>query len=152
MKQTLQSHLLQTIFIIVLSTTLLSPAVAQSTDQHLQVYDNATLHTSGRFYYKGSEKVSFRSLKAEFLSYSTKGLYRKAKADRLWGGLLTVSSVGALVTGIVIRKNNTTLGNVLSGAAIALNLGSLHFSRRADKLTDQAIWIRNREILFGIQP
>lgn len=139
--------------VIVLSCIFItSTSAGQTTDQHMQIYDNATLHTVGRFYYKGNNRISFGALKKEFTSYTTKEFYRKAKADRVWGGLLSIAGAGALITGIVVRKNNPTLGNVLSGAAIAINLGGLHFSRRSDKLTDQAIWQRNREILFGIQP
>ncbi len=151
MKKTSPSYQLL-LMLLLLSVGFTTNTVAQTTDQHMQIYDNATLHTVGRFYYKGNTKISYRTLKNEFTTYNTKQLYRKAKADRIWGGVLSVTGVGALVTGIVVRKNNATLGNILTGSAIALNLGSLHFARRSDKLTDQAIWLRNREILFGIQP
>ena len=152
MKKYFHGHLLAALLLFICCMAATNQSAAQSTDQHMQIYDNATLHTAGRFYYKGNNQISYRSLKKEFTSYTTNQLYRKAKADRLFGGLLSVTGVGVLVTGIVVRKNNPTLGNILTGSAIVLNLGCLHFARRSDKLTDQAIWIRNREILFGIQP
>jgi hypothetical protein len=126
-------------------------AHAQSRDELLKLYDSATIHSIGKFYIKGSSKLKFADLQNEFTTPVPKNLYAKAKADRVWGGIFTVTSIAALVTGILVRKNNTTPGNVLSGAAIVLNLGSLHFNKRSTEQTDRAIWQRNREILFGIQ-
>ena len=124
-------------------------AQAQTKEEILKLYDSATIHTIGRFYIRGSSKIRFGQLKTEFTSPITSAYYRNAKADRFWGGFLAVSAASVLVTSILVRKNNTNFGNILSGAAIVLNLGSLHFTKRSAELTDRAIWVRNREILFG---
>lgn len=126
-------------------------ANAQTNTDLLKIYDTATIHSIGKFYIKGSSRINFGNLKNEFTSPITMAYYKNAKADRIWGGLLTVTGATALVAGILVRKNSAVAANILSGAAIALNLGSLHFSRRSAELTDRAIWVRNREILFGLR-
>ena len=150
MSNPLQNRLLFAFFIEALFLMSSQHAAAQITrEEMMRVYDSATIHSIGRFYIKGNSRIRFRDLKKEFTSPITSAYYRNAKADRAWSGVFTVSAVGALATAILVRKNNSTFGNILSGAAIALNFGSLHFSRRSTELTDRAIWHRNREILFG---
>lgn len=144
------NRLLFTFFIAVIFCVSSRQAAAQATREELmRVYDSATIHSIGRFYIKGNSRIRFRELRKEFTSPITNAYYRNARADRAWGSVLAVTAVSALVTGILVRKNNSTFGNILSGAAIALNLGSLHFTKRSAELTDRAIWHRNREILFG---
>ena len=121
----------------------------QTKDELLSIYNNQTIHSFGKFFIKGSKRLTFGDLKSDFTSGITKDLYKKAKGDRFLGGVFTITAVGALVTSIVVRKNNSTLGNVLTGFAIGLNFGSLHFRNKSTQLLDQAIWYRNKEILFG---
>jgi hypothetical protein len=124
---------------------------AQTRDELLKVYDSATIHPIGKFYIKGGSKLHFADLQNEFTTGLPKDLYRKAKADRIWGGVFTITSISALLAGILVRKNNVTLGNVLSGCSIALNIGSLHFNKRSAEQTDRAILQRNRKILLGVK-
>ncbi len=124
---------------------------AQSNAELLKLYDSSTIHSIGKFYMKGKSKLKFADLQNEFTSPVTLKLYSKAKTDRVLGGIFTVTSISALVASILLRKNNETAANILSGAAIAVNIGSLHFNKRSAEQTDRAIWQRNREILFGIQ-
>ena len=150
MKNPVFTRMLLTCIIVTAVSALTNTAAAQTTrEELLRVYDSATIHSIGRFYIKNNKRIRFGQLKSEFTSPITNAYYHNAKADRAWSAVLTVSAIGALATGILVRKNSTTFGNILSGAAIALNLGSLHFSKRSAELTDRAIWHRNREILFG---
>jgi hypothetical protein len=151
MSKYLLKSALPVIIVLLLICCITSNGYAQTRDSLLRVYNNETIHTFGKFYVKGSKQLKFRDLKSEFSSGITKDLYRKAKGDRVLAGLFTVTAVGALVTGIIVKKNNNTLGNVLSGFAIGLNLGSIHFRNKSTQLIDRAIWHRNKEILFGVQ-
>jgi|GEM_PF-930766 len=149
-KHLFKSTLLVTI-ILQLAGCITFNARAQTKDSLLRVYNSETIHTFGRFYVKGSKQLKFRDLQPEFSSGITMDLYQKAKSDRVVADLFTVTAIGALVTGIIVKKNSNTLGNVLSGFAIGLNLGSIHFRNKFTQLLDRAIWHRNKEILFGIQ-
>ena len=145
-------YLFQTTAIVLLVTLFfIQNTSGQTKDEFLNTYNNETIHTFGKYFIKGSKRLTFRDLKSDFTTGITKDLYKKAKGDRLLGGVFTVTAVGALVTSIVVRKNNSTLGNVLTGFAIGLNFGSLHFRNKSTQLLDQAIWNRNREILFGVK-
>lgn len=150
MSNPLLNRLLFTLFLTAVFCIAAQDTAAQATREELmRVYDSATIHSIGRFYIKGNSRIRFRELRKEFISPITNAYYRNARADRAWGGVLAVTAASALVTGILVRKKSTTFGNILSGVAIALNLGSLHFTKRSAELTDRAIWHRNREILFG---
>jgi hypothetical protein len=143
-------HLFQTTAILLLVTfCVIQKTSGQTKDELLSTYNNQTIHTFGKFFIKGSNRLTFGDLKKDFTSDIAKGFYKKAKDDRFLGGFFTVTAVGALVTSILVRKNNNTLGNILSVSAIGLNFGSLHFRHRSTQLVDQAIWYRNKEILFG---
>ena len=145
-------YLFQTTSILLLITFfVIQKTSGQTKDELLSTYNNQTIHTFGKFFIKGSNRLTFGDLKKDFTSDITKVLYKKAKSDRFLGGFFTVTAVGALVTSIVVRKNNSTLGNVLTGFAIGLNLGSLHFRNKSTQVLDQAIWYRNKEILFGVK-
>ncbi len=145
-------HLFQTTVILLLITfCVIQKTNGQSKDELLSTYNNQTIHTFGKFFIKGSNRLTFGDLKKDFTSDITKVLYKKAKGDRFLGGFFTVTAVGALVTSIFVKKNNNILGNVLSGFAIGLNLGSLHFRNKSTQVLDQAIWYRNKEILFGVK-
>jgi len=99
--------------------------------------------------YKGSKQISFWDLKPEFNSGVTKDLYKKSKGNLILGNVLTVTAIGALVTGAIIKKNNNGAAIALSVVGIGLNLGSLQLRKKSSELIDQAIWYRNKEILFG---
>ncbi len=141
-------NLCSVVFICCMINTFL--AAAQSRDSLINVYNNQTLHTSGNSFIKGSRQLEFGELKAEFTSPYTMPLYKRAKADVRLTWLCSGSAIAALVTSVVIRKNNSSAANVLSIAAIGLNLGAIHFRKRSSELVDEAIWQRNKEILFNV--
>ena len=117
----------------------------------LRVYNNKTIHSFGKVYVKGSKQLKFGDLKPEFTGGITKDLYKKSKGNLILGRLLTVTAEAALVTSAVIKKDHNGATTVLSIAGIGLNLSSFHFKKNSKELIDQAIWQRNKEILFGVQ-
>lgn len=136
--------------VILLAASCFSLSIkAQTRDSLLSVYNNQTIHTFGKFYIKGSKQVRFWDLKPEFNSSVTKDLYKKSKGNLILGNVLTVTAIGALVTGAIIKKNNNGAAIALSVVGIGLNLGSLQLRKKSSEFIDQAIWYRNKEILFG---
>ena len=124
---------------------------AQSRDSLLRVYNNETIHTFGRFFIKGSKQLKFGDLKPEFHSGVAKDLYKKSKGNLFLSRVFTYTSIAALVTGAIIKKNNNGAAIALNIVGIGLNLGSIHFRRQSAELIDRAIWHRNKEILFAVQ-
>ena len=124
---------------------------AQTKDSLLRVYNNETIHSFGKVYVKGSKQLKFGDLKSEFTDGITKDLYKKSKKNLVLGRLLTVTAVAALVTSAVIKKDNKGASIALSIVGIGLNLSSFRFKKNSKELIDQAIWQRNKEILFGVQ-
>ncbi len=149
MKYLFQS-VLAMVLIVLLNLCVSQATEAQTKDEFLKVYNNETIHTFGKYFIKGAKQLSFKELKPDFTSGLTKDLYKKAKGDRVLGGVFTVAAIGSLVTSIAVKKNNNGLAAVLSGAAIGLNLASLRFRNRSSQVLDRAIWHRNKEILFGV--
>ena len=142
-----------TVITFILLLICITPqANAQTRDSLLRVYNNETIHPFGRFYIKGSKQFNFQNLKPEFTSGITRDLYKKSKGNLLFGKFLTVTAVAALVTGAIIKKDNKGAAIALSITGIGLNLFSFSFRKKSKELVDQAIWYRNKEILFGTQP
>ncbi|MEO6358508.1 MAG: hypothetical protein ABIU77_27305 [Ferruginibacter sp.] len=148
MKQLLK-HPLMLFLIFYFCSSFVSPCFSQRMDSLLNVYNTQTIRTSGNSFVKGSQAYSFRDLKNEFTSPFTMQLYKTARKDKRIGGLLTVGAIAGLVGSIIIRKNNTGLAGALSGVAVALNFGAIRFNKRSSEVLDQAIWQRNKEILFN---
>ncbi|MEO7049946.1 MAG: hypothetical protein ABI091_31870 [Ferruginibacter sp.] len=143
------------VFKVMISTIVICCVVltshAQTKDSLLRVYNNQTIHSFGRSYVKGGKSLSFGALKPEFTSGIAKDLYKKSKGNLILSRVFTVTSIAALVTGAVLKKNETKGAWAFPVLGLALNLGSLHFRKQSTELVDRAIWYRNKEILFGEQ-
>jgi hypothetical protein len=150
MKKNLLKSALTFVIVMLLTCCTVFKVHAQR-DSLLKIYNEQTIHTFGKFYIKGSKRLSFGELKPEFNSGITKDLYKKSKGNLILNRFFTITSVAALVTGAIIKKNNNGAAIALNIAGIGLNLGSKHFSKQSTELLDQAIWLRNKEILFGVQ-
>lgn len=149
-KHLLKSAVPFTFFLLFVSCIALN-GYAQTNDSLLRVYNNETIHSFGQSYVKGSKQLKFGDLKPEFNSNITKDLYKKSKGNLFLGRALTVTALAALVSGALIKKNNTGAGIALSITGIGLNLSSFIFRKKSSELIDRAIWQRNKEILFGAQ-
>lgn len=124
---------------------------AQYRDSLLRVYNNQTIQSFGKSYIRGGKSLSFADLKPEFSSGIAKDLYKKSKGNLILSRVFTVTSVAALVTGAILKKNDTKGAGIFPIIGIGLNLGSLYFKKQSTELVDRAIWHRNKEILFGVQ-
>ena len=149
-KYLLKSTLPFTIFLLLICCAS-SNSHAQAKDSLIRVYNNETIHASGRVYVKGSKQLKFGDLKSEFNDGITKDLYKKSKGNLNLGRLLTFTAVAALVGGAVIKKDNKGAALALTIVGIGVNLSSFRFRNKSKELIDQAIWQRNKEILFGVQ-
>ena len=151
MNKYLLKSALPVIFFLLLICCISFNSHAQTKDSLLRVYNNETIHSFGKVYVKGSKQLKFGDLKSEFNDGITKDLYKKSKGNLILGRLLTVTAVAALVSSAVIKKDHNGAAVALSIAGIGLNLSSFHFRKNSKELIDQAIWQRNKEILFGVQ-
>lgn len=124
---------------------------AQTRDSLLNVYNTQTIHSFGKSYIKGGKSLSFADLKPEFNGGIAKDLYKKSKGNLILSRVFTVTSIAALVTGAILKKNDTNGAWIFPVVGLGLNLGSLHFKKQSTELIDRAIWHRNKEILFGVQ-
>lgn len=149
MKKYLSKSVLSVTIVFVFICCITSNASSQSRDSLLNVYNTQTIHTFGKYYIKGDKQLSFWNLKSEFQSGITKVLYKKSKGDLILSRFLTVTSVAALVSAAVVRKNNKAAAWAFSIGGIALNLGSLHFRKQSSELLERGLWQRNKEVLFG---
>ena len=122
---------------------------AQTRDSLLRVYDARTIYGYGDRYIMGGRQLPFRKLKTEFGPGITSDLYRQGRQDRAVGRLLGVGAVAALVGNIVLGKDHRAGGIALLVAGVGLNLGSLRFSKKSTELVDRALWLRNKDVLFG---
>ena len=149
-KYLLKSALPVTI-VLLLICCITSNGYAQTRDSLLRVYNNETIQSYGKLYVKGSKQLTFWDLKPEFNSGITKDLYKKSKANLILSRVFSVTAIGALVTGAIIKKNNNGAAIALTIAGIGLNLSSFYFRKKSTEIIDRAIWHRNKEILFGVQ-
>ena len=146
-KYLLKSVLPFTIFLLLICSIAFN-SIAQAKDSLLRVYNNETIHSFGKVYVKGSKQLKFGDLKSEFTEGITKDLFKKSKGNLNLGRLLTFTAVAALVGGAIIKKDNKSAALALTIVGIGLNLSSLRFRNKSKELIDQAIWQRNKEILF----
>ena len=97
----------------------------------------------------GGRQLLFRKLKTEFTAGVTSDLYQQGQQDRAVARLLSVGAVAALVGSATCRKNQQFGDIALLVAGVGLNLGSLRFSNQSTELVDRALWLRNKDVLFG---
>ena len=128
-----------------------STSQAQTRDSLLRIYNSQTIQSFGKSYIKGGKSLSFAGLKPEFSYGVAKDLYKKSKGNLVLSRVFTVTSVAALITGVVLKKNDTKGAWAFPILGLGLNLASLHFKKQSTELVGRAIWHRNKEILFGIQ-
>ncbi|MFD1872651.1 hypothetical protein [Hymenobacter bucti] len=132
------------------------PAAAQvpsrsglSRDSLMRVYDTRTIYGYGDKYILGGKQLPFRQLKTQFAPGVTSDLYQQGRHDRFVSRLLGVGAVAALVGSAVLRKNEQFGGIALLVAGVGLNIGSLRFSKKSTEVVDRALWLRNKDVLFG---
>ncbi|UFH57037.1 hypothetical protein [Spirosoma sp. KNUC1025] len=122
---------------------------SQSRDSLLSVYNNQTIHSFGRVYVKGGNRLSFRSLRHEFTPGPAQDLYQQSRKKLLLSNALAVAATAALVGSAILRKNENAAGVALLVVGIGINLGNFRVRKRSTELVDQALWLHNRKVLFN---
>ena len=124
---------------------------SQNRDSLLRLYNNQTIYRYGSNFQKGTDRLYFRDLRDEF-SFSPMGLvsYELSKKHRTTATVLRVLSVAASIATIsLISRENRSASYAAWGGQIALNLAGFYYQDRSNKLLDQALWQRNKDLLFG---
>lgn len=121
---------------------------AQSRDSLLSIYNNQTIYRNGTKFMKGSEKLSFQDLKSVFYSGTTRELYHKSKTRLTLNRIFNLASLGLIIISAFTPTN--TAGNIefIAGTSI-LGLGGIYYHDQSSKYLDKAIWLKNREVIFG---
>jgi|SRR5215203_1750084 len=127
-----------------------SQAFSQTTDTVLKKYDQQLIYRYGSSFMKGGNKLSFRDLQNEFNSKSPSfDLYIKSKNNKNVSTILRFVSIFAIV-GVVkgASDNNTSLAYGFLVGQFVTALVSQHYRIKSTIDLDQALQIRNRELLF----
>ncbi len=136
------------IILILLLTFINSRIGAQSRDSLWSIYNSQTISRSGARFMKGNEKLSYQDLKIEFNSPVTNELYHKSRNRSTISRLFNLASLGVIIISAFTPTN--TAGNIEFIASTSLlGLGGLYYHNQSSWYLDKAIWIRNREVLFG---
>ena len=127
-----------------------SQVLSQTTDTLLKKYDQQFICRYGSSFMKGGNKLSFRDLQNEFNSKSPSfDLYIKSKNNKKVSTILRFVSIFAIV-GVVkgASDNNTGLAYGFLAGQFVTALVSQHYRIKSTIDLDQALQIRNRELLF----
>lgn len=135
------------LFLFVLTGTV---SVAQQNDSLLRLYNNQTITRYGSNFRMGTERLSFTDLQNKF-SFSPAGLvgYELAKKQRTTATVLRLLSVAASIATLTLLSRENRTGTYLAWAGqIGLNVAGFYYQERGNKLLDEALWQRNRDLLF----
>jgi hypothetical protein len=123
-------------------------AFSQLRDSLEKIYSNQTIYQSGNKYLKGNERLSYKDLRLEFNTPVTQDLYRRSGRKILVSRIFNVASLAVIVTS-VFTKTSVAGSIEFSAGTGALGRGGLYYQIQANKLIENALWIKNREVLFG---
>jgi len=115
------------------------------------VYNTNTLFRKGNYFVIGNESFRFPELRNSFKE-SPLGLdlYLKAKKSRtssLVFRLLSLSA-GMAALGVISESGNRNTAYYLLGSQLLLGITGSTLNKRSWKFLDQAIWFRNKDVLF----
>lgn len=128
----------------------ISSQAFSQTDTWLKKYDQQFIYRYGSSFMKGGNKLSFRDLQNEFSSKSPSfDLYIKSKNNKTISTILRFVSTFAIF-GVIkaARDNNTGLAYGFLAVQLVTALVSQHYRSKSTIDLDQALQIRNRELLF----
>jgi hypothetical protein len=128
--------------------------VAQYRDSLEQKYLRENIVRYGNNYLKGNDRLSFAELEREFAaSPDAYAAYRKARSYK---NVATVCKIGLFASSIavlsLVNKSNPSAAYISFGAILAFSFGSSHYQYMSLKQTDQALMLRNRQVLFPPAP
>lgn len=115
-------------------------------------YEKEVIYFSGVHYIKGDIKYRYKQLKNEF-NFSPEGMQAfkmhesDARKSRRYARVGLAVFTSALVVGFNTDQDQLALG-LLIGAYVPMVV-SIHFSTRAHKKMQKAVWLRNRDVLLN---
>ncbi len=123
--------------------------VLSQTDSLKLAYEKEVIYLSGRYYIKNNQKYTIKNLSSEFQN-SPEGLSefrahqsdaRKARNYFLIGALTYFAGV------FVLSENANAATGIMASSFVPYIIG-IHFSKKANKKSKKALWLRNRDALF----
>ncbi len=123
---------------------------AQKTDSLKYIYNNQTIYRYGGWFIKGSDRLTFRDLKAEF-SISELGMhsFNKARKYKTISNVFRfISVLSSIAAAAYITSNNRNTAYAFMGGQFVLLLGSFHYYTLSNQSLDRALWQRNKDLLF----
>ncbi len=136
---------------LLISLIIAIGSFAQYRDSVLRLYNNETIRRHGGNFQKGANRLLFGELKNEF-DRSPVGFYHYtvAKKNRTTATVLRLFSFAASVASIAfVSRDNRGATYAFWGGQLALNLAGFYYQDRSNKALDQALWQRNKDLLFG---
>jgi hypothetical protein len=127
-----------------------SNVCCQTRDSLLQVYNHSTIYRFGNVFMKGNTRLTYEDLAFEFTSPRTLEMYQRSKRRIRISRILNFSSIAVVIISVFTHTNikGSIEFAVVTGS---LGLGALYFQTESGKYIDQAIWEKNRDILYGKQ-
>jgi hypothetical protein len=121
---------------------------SQNTDSLVTIYNSNTIHRFGNKFIKGNQILYFGDLVREFRTPATGMLYLKARRRLLVARIFNLASLGVVIYSLF------HINSVRSSVEYAVVTGvtgytGAYFQASSSKFLDQAIWERNRAIIFG---
>ncbi len=117
----------------------------------INIYNMNTIHRLGFRFIKGDQTLYFHDLQREFSTPYTLGLYQKARRKLIVGRIFNLASLGVFVYSLFHINSVRNSIEYAVGTGVLGYAGSA-FQASSNKYVDQALWERNRGVLFGNNP
>jgi len=121
---------------------------SQNMDSLVTLYNSNTIHRFGNKFIKGNQMLYFGDLVREFRTPVTGMLYLKARRRLLVARIFNLASLGVVIYSLfhINSVRSSVEYMVVTGV---LGYTGAYFQSSSSKFLDQAIWERNRAIIFG---
>jgi hypothetical protein len=123
-------------------------SLAQRIDSLVTIYNNNTIHRFGNRFIKGNQILYFGDLTREFRTPVTGMLYLKARRRLLVARICSFATLGVVIYSL-FHINSTRSSVEYAVATGVMGYTGAYFQSSSSKLLDQAIWERNRALIFG---
>jgi hypothetical protein len=133
------------VFLIVF--LLISISIQAQTDAQTR-YEQESIGFYGNKYIRNGNILSFRELSRYLNSFPEPALeYKLAKQKNTTVGILLAGTLVCYIAALTQINKNDDLALGLGIAGLSLNIIALPISSRAQKHTQHAVWLYNRDIL-----
>lgn len=121
---------------------------SQKMDSLVTIYNINTIHRLGNKFIKGNQMLYFGDLVREFRTPVTGMLYLKARRRLLVARIFNLASLGVVIYSLFHFNSVRSSVEYVVGTGV-LGYAGAYFQSSSSKFLDQAIWERNRAIIFG---